>query len=103
MHFHVEPGFSHSETEPRYYVCPLTCGDGGWKRGYQWQIQFLNEAGQGGASLEFGPADGSAFWRYLPLDLPKAALEAARRGVSDYVDQNGTPITFSGRRQKHHG
>jgi hypothetical protein len=96
MRFHVEPGFSQSPTDPRYFVRALHPDDEGRSRGYEWEVQFLDGAGSGGASVELGPADGTQFQQYLSLHLPEAVLEAARRGISDYVDQNGNQITFSG-------
>ena len=89
MRFRVEPEFVHRADEPRYFVRRLDSLDEGWKCGYRWQIQLLNDDEQGAATLEFGPKDGTEFCRFLSFELPAAVVEAARDGVNDFVDSEG--------------
>lgn len=89
MEFHVEPGFVHSAMEPRFFVRSLKPNDDGWKCGYRWQIQLLNDCDEGAAYIDFGPDDGTEFTRWLGVDVPAAVVEAAMRGINDYVDSEG--------------
>ena len=90
MDFHAEPGFVHVQSEPRYFVRPLQVDDSGWRFGYRWQIQLLNENREGAAWIEFGPDDGTEFVRLLAVPVPLPVIEAARSGINDYVDKHGT-------------
>jgi hypothetical protein len=89
MRFRVEPRFVHRTSEPRYFVRSLDALDDGWKCGFRWEVQLLNDDGQGAATVEFGPDDGDEFTLYLNVDLPSAVVEAARAGVNDYLDREG--------------
>lgn len=89
MNFNAEPGFVHCDNEPRYFVRSFDANDDRWKFGYRWQVQFLNDVGQGAASVEFGPHDDPDFSRLLSIELPQAVVEAARSGINDYVDSQG--------------
>ena len=89
MEFRVEPGFVHRAEEPRYFVCSINMDHRGWLCGYRWQIQLLNEDGEGLAFVMFGPDDGTDFVNYLAVSIPLPVVEAARSGVSDYVDEQG--------------
>ena len=87
MHFEFQPQFQHKKDEPRYFVRSLDQSDTRYVDGYRYQIQFLNENEEGESSIEFRPEDNdfSAF----PLYVPLAVVDAARNGVSDYVDEQG--------------
>jgi hypothetical protein len=91
MRFTVEAGFEHARVEPRYFVRSLGACDDGYAHGYRWEVQFLNPDGQGGATLQFGPADGPDLFSLLNLELPTPVIAAARSGLTDYVDSEGSP------------
>ena len=89
MDFHVEPGFIHRSFEPRFFVRALDEGDTTYCRGNRWQIQFLNEVGEGAANVDFGPHDPDHHFDLLAVEVPASVVQAARRGVNDYVDAEG--------------
>src|SRR4051812_25264419 len=91
MDFHAEPDFVHRSFEPRYFVRTLDEHDTTYARGNRWQIQFLNEVGQGAASLDFGPSDPEKQFELLAIEIPRAVIEAARAGSHEYIDAAGTP------------
>ena len=89
MDFHVESGFVHRSFEPRYFVCTLKKDHSAAAHGNRWQIQFLNEVGEGAANLDFGPADPDEHFRLLAFEVPRAVIEAAKNGTNDYIDSEG--------------
>jgi hypothetical protein len=89
MRFRVEPGFAHRKEEPRFCVRTLDDEDDGWKCGYRWQIQLLNDVGQGAATIEFGPSDDEDFILFLAVDVPQKVVEAAKEGYNCDVDGEG--------------
>ncbi|MEZ6142295.1 MAG: hypothetical protein R3B84_17180 [Zavarzinella sp.] len=100
MRFSVESGFVLREAEPRYFVRVLDESDDGWKCGYRWQIQLLNEDGQGAATIEFGPSDDETFYSMLAGSLPREVISAAMEGFSEYIDSCGQrrqPLFLGGR------
>jgi hypothetical protein len=91
MDLHVELGFVHRSFEPRFFVCTLDDRDPSYARGNRWQIQFLNDAGQGGANLDFGPFDNEDLFKSLPFQTTQSVVNTAKSGVQDYLDGNGVP------------
>lgn len=89
MDFHAEPDFVHRSFEPRYFVRTLDEADTTFARGNRWQIQFLNEAGQGAANLDFGPIDPEENFALLAVDVPHGVIQAAKAGMHDYADADG--------------
>jgi hypothetical protein len=87
MELHVEPRASHRAEKPRYFVRSLKPDDQEYARGCRWQVQFLDDEERAAACLSFGAAD-TAF-HMVGLDLPRAVIEAAMSGMSDYVDSAG--------------
>ena len=89
MDFHAEPDFVHRSFEPRYFVRTLDAHDTTYVRGNRWQIQFLNEAGQGAANLDFGPSDPEDHFALVAIQIPCPVIEAAKSGLHDYIDADG--------------
>ena len=89
MLFDAESDFQHRSNEPRWFVCSVSDESFSYARGNRHQIQFLNDAGRGAATLDFRPSDPSELLRLLALDLPQAVIDAARSGISDYLDADG--------------
>lgn len=80
----------HRTQQPRFFVRALDVTDDGWKCGYRWEVQLLNDHERGGATVEFGP-DDEQFQQFLNIDLPSAVISAAKNGLNDYVDGEGQP------------
>src|SRR5262245_28136894 len=87
MDLHVEPGFQHKLSEPRWFVRTLTAIDVGYRKGNRFQVQFLDEDERGTAVLEFAHDETS--FDVLRLELPQAVIDAAIGGVNGYVDAHG--------------
>lgn len=103
MDLHVEPDFVHRTFEPRFFVRILDKLDTTYARGNRWQIQLLNESGEGAASIDFGPADSNCQFDLLAVQTPRAIIEAARSGISDYLDGDGNPWDPILRRRRQSG
>jgi hypothetical protein len=81
MHFDFVPNFKLQGEEPRYFVRSLDEKDGRFAEGYRFQIQFLSEAEQGEACIEFRPEETD--FSQFPLSVPIGVM------VTDYVDTEG--------------
>jgi hypothetical protein len=93
MRFEIEPGFVHTRTEPRYFVLCLDESDNGYSEGFRYEVQLLNDGGEGGGVFQFSDADSEIS---VPgFEIPSEVVEAARRqqrGSGTYVDSRGESI-----------
>lgn len=94
MKFEEQPGFQHTQTEPRYFVSRFGESDREYVEGYRYEIQFLDEKGQAGAVLMLEETDHPI--EVSGFDLPPAVVAAVHRqpkGSGDYVDSKGRSVS----------
>ena len=93
MKITVEPGFIHTRKEPRYFVLSLDESDPSYLEGFRYEVQLLNDDGEGAAVVLLTEEDTNIS---VPgYDLPSRVVDAARRqekGSGDYVNTVGESV-----------
>jgi hypothetical protein len=90
LQFEVTEGFVHRPIEPRFFVVRLSGRHRGFKAGYQFEVQLLNDDGTAGAVLNFN--EPYQDFRMRSFHVPASVMAAAVRqqeGEGDYVDSYG--------------
>ena len=90
LQFEVTDGFVHTEIEPRFFVVRLSDRNRGFKAGYMFEVQLLNDDGTAGAVLNFNEPyqEFSMQAYYVPASVMEAAVRQLK-GKGDYVDSYG--------------
>jgi hypothetical protein len=90
LQFEVTEGFVHTPIEPRFFVVRLSDRHRGFKAGYQFEVQLLNDDGTAGAVLNFNEPYQAFQMQsfYVPASVMAAAV-GQLEGKGDYVDSYG--------------